>query len=81
MRKLHDIHSTSSRGRKANNQQNISSELSAYQHTTQSSISSAPHHPFATASIQRTPDYQNPFMMPTPQRQRIDSTPFVAKVF
>lgn len=101
MRKLHDIHSSSSRARKNNNQQNKnnnisnSNEASAFssQSTSSSSIQLSPtppshhivnlnHHPFQQhPRISSSSDYPSSFIMPSSTRQRIDSTPFIAKVF
>lgn len=117
MRKLHDIHSTSSRSRKnnsnnnssnnnsINNNNNISSSNnSSFAHhsttlnnsasdstTAHSPIQHSPtsqhvvnlnhHHPFTLQQHQRlSSDYSSSFMMPA-TRQRMDSAPFIAKVF
>jgi hypothetical protein len=106
MRKLHDIHSASSRARKNNNNNNNNNqqnnnnsnnnEASAYTHSSQSTSSSSiqlsptpphhivnlNHHPFQQhPRISSSSDYPSSFMMPSSTRQRIDSTPFIAKVF
>lgn len=112
MRKLHDIHTTSSRSRRnqnssssnnnnnSNNSHNNSSTNggSSYPQTSlplsPSSTSSSSHHivginhhmhPFTSLQQQQhqrvtAGDYASSFMMPT-ARQRIDSSPFIAKVF
>lgn len=97
MRKLHDIHTTSLRARKnaSNNNNNNNSAAwssASSNHTTSSQqpqhspashhIVNLNHHPFtALQQHQRIAgDYQNSFMMPS-SRQRIDSAPFIAKVF
>jgi Fez family zinc finger protein len=95
MRKLHDIHSTSSRARRnqasVNNQTNNNSSSwpnSSSQNAGQQlqvSPSSHPivnlnHHPFT--SLQQHPrDYSSSFMMAPSARQRLESAPFIAKVF
>jgi hypothetical protein len=105
MRKLHDIHTSSSRSRKnqnsssTNNNNNSSNNTnnggSSYPQTSLplSPPSAASHnivglnhhmHPFTSLQQQHqritAGDYASSFMMPT-ARQRIDSSPFIAKVF
>lgn len=113
MRKLHDIHSTSSRSRKnnnnnnhnsSNNSNNNNSNNTSFAHhsttinntasdltTVHSPIQLSPtsqhvvnlnhHHPFNLQQHQRlSSDYSSSFMMPA-ARQRMDSAPFIAKVF
>jgi Fez family zinc finger protein len=95
MRKLHDIHSTSSRARRNQNSTNNTANNAALSLTAshppsqslQLSPSSHPivnlnHHPFTSLQQHQriTSDYSSSFMMPS-SRQRIDSAPFIAKVF
>jgi Fez family zinc finger protein len=93
MRKLHDIHSTSSRARRNqsnNNNNNNNSYASNHpanqpiqlSSPTSHSIVNLNHHPFTSLQQHQriTSDYTSSFMMPT-SRQRIDSAPFIAKVF
>jgi len=109
MRKLHDIHTSSSRSRKNqnssstnnnnNNNSNSNNGGSSYPQTSlplspPSTSSSSSHHivglnhhmhPFTSLQQQQhqritAGDYASSFMMPT-ARQRIDSSPFIAKVF
>lgn len=96
MRKLHDIHSSSSRARR-NQSSNNGSNISAWSnngsnpnHPSNQQIQLSPsshpivnlnHHPFTSLQQHQriTSDYTN-FTMPS-TRQRLDSAPFIAKVF
>ena len=94
MRKLHDIHSTSSRARRNQNSINNAgnngslnlnpNQLPAQSHQispTTHPMVNLNHHPFTSLQQQRiTSDYTSSFMMPS-ARQRLDSAPFIAKVF
>jgi hypothetical protein len=96
MRKLHDIHSTSMRARKNNqNTMNSNSDGTTFTHSSQSqtSIQLSPssssstthhivnlnHHPFSSLQ-QHQREYTGSFMVPS-ARQRLESAPFIAKVF
>jgi Fez family zinc finger protein len=94
MRKLHDIHSTSSRARRNQNHTNnavnnnsFGSNLIPPTQALQLSPSTHPivnlnHHPFTSLQQHQriTSDYTSSFMMPS-ARQRLESAPFIAKVF
>lgn len=95
MRKLHDIHSTSSRARRNQNNNNNNANNSSFgsnpihppSQPLQLSPSTHPivnlnHHPFTSLQQHQriTSDYTSSFMMPS-ARQRLDSAPFIAKVF
>lgn len=86
MRKLHDIQTTSSRSRRSQ----AAAAAAAAAHSANSST--APHslvnlsHPFTSIQQQHqrltaANDYTSSFMMPNAGRQRLEASPFIAKVF
>lgn len=90
MRKLHDIHTSSSRSRR-NQAAQVASNNSSTTPSSTTSSSSVPsthplvnlNHPFTSLQHQHqrlTGDYSSSFIMPT-ARQRLESAPFIAKVF
>ena len=96
MRKLHDIHSTSSRSRRNqntnnNNNNNNTNNTSTWTNGSNPANPVPPpthpivnlnHHPFTSLQQHQriTSDYASSFMMPS-NRQRLESSPFIAKVF
>lgn len=95
MRKLHDIHSTSSRARRnQNNANNNNGSSWSSGNTSSTNVPPIPlsppthpivnlnHHPFTNLQQHQriTSDYTSSFMMPS-TRQRLESAPFIAKVF
>lgn len=90
MRKLHDIHSTSSRARRNQNNNNNSnpSTTSFAANPPNQPLQLPPtshplnHHPFTSLQQHQriTSDYSSSFMVPS-ARQRLESSPFIAKVF
>lgn len=89
MRKLHDIHSTSSRARRNQNSSNGNSNTAAWPtaatpiHPSTSPIVNLNHHSFSSLQQHQriAGEYSSSFMMPSAARQRLESSPFIAKVF